>query len=175
MTLVEHVARFFEEHQIAYALIGASAVAARGLARSTYDVDLFTVDKRVLENEIWEPIRPLAYVEVRRGDLFDPLKGVVWIRPENERPIDVVVGRWKWEQRVIERAELVHSAAGHLPTVTTSDLILLKLAAGGGQDAWDIGRLLNIASEQVIAEVEERLPDLQQDARDLWQRIRRGV
>jgi hypothetical protein len=69
----------------------------------------------------------------------------------------------------------VQSAAGHLPTVTTSDLILLKLAAGGGQDAWDIGRLLNIASEKVIAEVEERLPDLQKDARELWQRIRRGV
>lgn len=174
MTLVEHVARLFEERQIPFALIGASAVAARGLPRSTYDVDLLTVDKRVLDNQFWEPIRALAYVEVRRGDLFDPLKGVVWIRPEKERPIDVVVGRWKWEQRVIERAELVHSAAGNLPTVTTSDLILLKLAASGAQDAWDVRRLLIVVSDDVIAEVEERLPDLQQDARDLWQRIRGG-
>jgi hypothetical protein len=175
VTLVERVAKLFEEQQIPFALIGASAVAARGLPRSTYDVDLLTVDKRVLDDEIWGPIRELAYVEVRRGDLFDPLKGVVWIRPESERPIDVVVGRWKWEQRVIERAEWVQSAAGYLPTVTTSDLILLKLAAAGAQDAWDVGRLLKVASEQVIADVEERLPDLQQDARDLWQRLRAGV
>lgn len=175
MTLVEHVARLFEERQIPFALIGASAVAARGLPRSTYDVDLLTVDKRVLDNQFWEPIRALAYVEVRPGDLFDPLKGVVWIRPEKERPIDVVVGRWKWEQRVIERSELVHSAAGYLPTVTTSDLILLKLAASGAQDAWDVRRLLKVVSEDVVAEVEERLPDLQQDARDLWERISRGA
>jgi len=175
MTLVERVAWLFKEQQIAFALIGASAVAARGLPRSTYDVDLLTVDKRVLDDQIWEPIRAFANIEVRRGDHFDPLKGVVWIRPEKARPIDVVVGRWKWEQRVIERAELVYSAAGHLPTVTTSDLILLKLAAGGAQDAWDIGRLLDVASERVIDEVEERLFDLQQDARDFWQRIRRGV
>jgi hypothetical protein len=175
VTLVERVAKFFEEQQIAYALIGASAVAARGLPRSTYDVDLLTVDKRVLDDLIWAPIREFAYVEVRRGDLFDPLKGVVWVRPENERPIDVVVGRWKWEQRVIERAEFVRSAAGYLPTVTTSDLILLKLAANGAQDAWDVSRLLKIVPQNVVAEVEERLPDLQQDARDLWQRIRSGV
>jgi hypothetical protein len=172
VSLVERISKLFEEKQILFALIGASAVAARGLPRSTYDVDLLTVDKRVLDDELWEPIRELAYVEVRRGDLFDPLKGVVWIRPEKERPIDVVVGRWKWEERVIERAELAQSAAGYLPTVTTSDLILLKLAAGGGQDAWDIGRLLGIGPESVVAEVEERLADLQPDARSLWQRIR---
>ena len=172
VTLVERVAKLFEENHIPFALIGASAVAARGLPRSTYDVDLLTVDKRVLDDEMWEPIRAIAYVEVRRGDLFDPLEGVVWIRPEKERPIDVVVGRWKWEQQVIERSEWVHSAAGYLPTVTTADLILLKLAAGGGQDAWDVGRLLKVVSDDVVAAVEERLSDLQQDARDLWQRLR---
>jgi hypothetical protein len=172
VTLVERVARLFEAQKIAFALIGASAVAARGIARSTYDIDLFTVEKRVLEDQIWEPIRPFANIEIRRGDLDDPLKGVVWLRPQKERPIDVVVGRWKWEQRVIARAEFVQSEAGYLPTVTTSDLILLKLAAGGGQDAWDIGRLLSIVPESVVAEVEERLADLQPDAHALWQRIR---
>lgn len=172
MTLIERVARLFEEEKIAFALIGASAVAARGVTRSTYDTDLFTVEKRVLENQIWDPIRPFANIEIRRGDLYDPLKGVVWLRPQKERPIDIVVGRWKWEQRVIDRAELVQSAAGYLPTVTTSDLILLKLAAGGAQDAWDVGRLLRVVPENVVVEVEERLNDLQEDARALWKRIR---
>jgi predicted nucleotidyltransferase len=172
MTLVERVARLFEEQKIAFALIGASAIAARGIPRSTYDIDLLTVEKRVLEDQIWETIRAFANIEIRRGDMDDPLKGVVWLRPEKERPIDVVVGRWKWEQQVIERAELVQSATGYLPTVTTSDLILLKLAAGGGQDAWDIGRLLGVVPQNVIAEVEERLGDLQDDARTLWKRLR---
>jgi hypothetical protein len=172
---VERVANLFEAQQVAYALIGASAVAARGIPRSTYDIDLLTVDKRVLTEEIWEPIRAVTTIEIRRGDFSDPLKGVVWLRPDEGRPIDVVVGRWKWQQKVIERAEPVQSTLGNLPTVTTADLILLKLAAGGPQDAWDIGRLLKVASKTVAGEVEERLPDLPQDARDLWQRIRSGV
>jgi hypothetical protein len=51
-------------------------------------------------------------------------------------------------------------------------LILLKLYAGGSKDAWDITQLLAVLDNSVVAEVEERLPDLQKDARDLWQRIR---
>jgi hypothetical protein len=173
VAFVDRVADFLDEQSIAFALIGAAALSARGISRSTYDVDLFTVDTRVLQKELWNPMRPLAEVEVRRGDFDDPLKGVVWIQPPNERKIDIVVGRWKWEQGVIERAQPTPSIARSLPTVTSADLILLKLAAAGGQDAWDVGRLLEIVDRTVIAEVEERLADLQQDARDLWQRILR--
>jgi len=82
-----------------------------------------------------------------------------------------VVGRWKWERAVIERAEFVTSGPRPFPVVRAADLILLKLSAGGPQDAWDISRLLAV-NETVVAEVEQRLPDLQQDARDLWKRIR---
>jgi len=59
-----------------------------------------------------------------------------------------------------------------LPVVTAADLVLLKLAAGGSKDAWDIGRLLGVISPQEVAEIEQRLGDLRRDARDLWQRIR---
>jgi hypothetical protein len=97
----------------------------------------------------------------------------VWYGLGHRGTFDVVVGRWKWQQRVIERAGPTPWGERSLPTVTTADLILLKLAAGGPQDAWDVGRLLAVAPESVIPEVEERLPDLQDDARDLWQRIRR--
>ena len=173
MAFVDRVADFLDEQSIAFALIGAAALSARGISRSTYDIDLFTVDTRVLQKALWDPIRPFADVEVRRGDFDDPLKGVVWIQPPTERKIDIVVGRWKWEQDVIERAQPTPSATRSLPTVTAADLILLKLAAGGSQDAWDIGRLLKIADPTVVAEVEQRVPDLKPNARDLWQRILR--
>jgi hypothetical protein len=169
---VDRIADLFDEQQIAFALIGAAAVAVRGVPRSSYDVDLLTVDARVLGSEIWAPIRELAKVEIRPGDFSDPLRGVVKISPPKENSIDVVVGRWKWQRQAIERAELTRSEGRSLPTVTTADLILLKLAAGGPQDAWDISRLLAVTQAKVVTEVEERLPDLQQDARDLWRRIR---
>lgn len=173
MAFVDRLADFFDEQRIAFALIGAAAVAARGVPRSSYDVDFLTVDQRVLQDEIWTPIRNLAEVTIRKGDFDDPLRGVVRIRPAKERSVDVVVGRWKWQQHVIERAEPTPSDERSLPTVTTADLILLKLAAGGPQDAWDIDRLLAVAGGSVVTEVEERLPDLQNDARDLWKRMLR--
>jgi hypothetical protein len=171
VAFVDRVADLLDEQHIPFAAIGAWALAARGLTRSTYDVDLFTVDTRVLQKATWDSIQPLAAIEIRRGDFADPLKGVVWIKPPGERKIDIVVGRWKWEQDVIERAKPTPSADRSLPTVTTPDLILLKLAAGGGQDLWDVSRLLKIVDRTVIAEVEQRLPDLKPDARDRWQRI----
>lgn len=173
MAFVDRIADLFDERHIAFALIGAWAVAARGVPRSTYDVDMLTVDKRVLLDEIWEPIRALAEIEIRRGDFDDPLRGVVKIRPAKERSIDVVVGRWKWQQQVIDRAEQFPSGERSLPTVTTADLILLKLSAGGLQDAWDIERLLAV-NENAADEVEKGLSDLRPDARELWQRIRGG-
>jgi hypothetical protein len=106
------VADLLDEHSIPFALIGAAALSARGISRSTYDVDLFTVDLRVFQKELWDPIRALADIEIRRGDFSDPLKGVIWIKPSN-------------------------------------------------------------VDRNVVDEVEQRLPDLKQEARDLWQLILR--
>jgi hypothetical protein len=172
MAFVNRVADLLDERHIAFALIGAEAMAARGVPRSSYDVDLFTVDPQVLQEPFWEPIRALANVEIRSGDFDDPLRGVVRIRPANEKSIDVVVGRWKWQRRAIERAEPTPSDERSLPTVTATDLILFKLAAGGLQDLWDVDRLLAVIGEGIVSEVEERLSDLQPDARAHWQRIR---
>jgi len=70
VVLIERVADLLDEHSIAFALIGAAALATRGVARSTFDIDLLTVDTRVLKKLIWVPIQAEATVDVRRGD-FD--------------------------------------------------------------------------------------------------------
>ena len=38
-------------------IIGAAALAVRGVARSTYDVDVLVVDRRVLEASWWDALR----------------------------------------------------------------------------------------------------------------------
>jgi hypothetical protein len=173
VALLDHLADLLEKSDVAFALIGAEAVAARGVPRATFDIDLFTVDVRVLREEFWSSLSHAADIEIRRGDFDDPLRGVVRIHVVGEPSIDLVVGRWKWEQKMVERAELLSSL--RIRVVTTSDLILLKLAAGGTQDAWDISRLLAVNGEDVVADVEKGLVDLRLDARELWQRIRRSV
>jgi hypothetical protein len=53
------------------------------------------------------------------------------------------------------------------------DLILLKLYAGGPQDAWDIEQLITgPGASSLIDEVEHRLEALPEPCRQLWARIR---
>jgi hypothetical protein len=152
---------------VAYAVIGAAAMSARGYPRQTLDFDLLVVDRLVLEASFWRgwPKTP----EIRKADSADPLAGVVRFEtPE----IDIIVGRYRWQAEAIERAEEIQVAGRTLPVVTLSDLILLKLHAGGYRDAADVKMMLAGADETVVANVERVLPALPADARRLWNEVR---
>jgi hypothetical protein len=164
----DRVLKILDDLGVQYAVVGAVAVAARGVVRSTLDLDLLTTDTRVLRESVWAG---LPDVDVRKGDSNDPLAGVVRIGPKAER-IDIVVGRWKWEQRVIERAQPAEVQGAILRVPITSDLILLKLSAGGSLDQQDIVRLLAVGPrDQLIAEVNEKIVELPIDAQQLWTRL----
>jgi hypothetical protein len=121
-----------------------------------------------LQDRVWAG---LPDVDIRKGDFDDPLAGVVRIGPKSEQ-IDIVVGRWNWEQRVIERAQPVDVQGATLRVPLTSDLILLKLAAGGPIDQQDVIRLIALGPrDQLIAEVNEKISDLPDDAQRLWSRL----
>ncbi len=173
MTLGRRVARQLDAEGISHALIGAAALAAAGVARSTFDVDLLTIDHRALNHTVWDPLRETGVVvEVRRGDADDPLAGVVRLSARDDRPVDVVIGRHAWQQRAIDRA---HTLATGDRVVQPRDLVLLKLFAGGTQDLWDIRQLLDLGSDSTLIEqVEADLSDLPLSARALWAEVRRS-
>jgi hypothetical protein len=164
---------FLKGHGVPVALIGAGALAAHGIARSTLDHDLLTTDHRVLDGEFWRPPPRDADVDVRRGDATDPLLGVVRLHARSGRDVDIVVGRHAWQEGVLERAELTGVEGARVPVATPADLVLLKLFAGGSQDAWDIEQVLDrVDAEDIARIVDERLALLPADARALWTRIR---
>ena len=167
---IEPVTRVLDAAEVSYALIGAHAMAVRGYPRFTVDIDLLTTDARVLDAATWVPLIELgARVDRRRGDHEDPLAGVVRIVLADDTNIDVVVGRWVWEQQVVARAERMTVLGVTIAVPTTSDLILLKLAAGGHLDLHDAAALLALADRaRVIADVEARLGDVRPDVRSLW-------
>ncbi|MBY0492845.1 MAG: hypothetical protein K2Y23_01400 [Cyanobacteria bacterium] len=167
MTALDRVCALLDEHQIAYALIGAAALAARGVARSTFDIDLLTTDQRALDAGVWRSLAGDA--DVRRGDLEDPLAGVVRATIAADRPVDVVVGRHAWQTRAVARAERL---GGPAPVALARDLVLLKLYAGGSQDLWDIGELLRNNPDSLPAEVDHDLPAMPQPMRDRWRALR---
>lgn len=167
MTAFDCVRDLLDRQQVRYALIGAAALAARGVARSTFDIDLLTTDRRVLEPAAWTMFTP-ADVDIRRGDLDDPLAGVVRITLDADRPVDVVVGKHAWQTRAVERADAL---AGGVPIVTARDLVLLKLYAGGTQDLWDIRELVARVGPSLTEEVTTDVAEMPAAMRELWQTL----
>ncbi len=173
--MIQRVKEILDGLGVQYAVIGAMAMAARGFARFTLDFDFLTTNKAVLNPEAWEPlVREGIVVDVRKGDFDDPLAGVVRVGDPGD--VDVVVGKWQWEQRIVESAEPLQIAGMVLPVAQASDLILLKLNAGGYQARLDVMGLLEVGPrEQLIAEVDAKLGDFpstaEKDARAMWAAI----
>ena len=162
------VFRHLAARGVAFAIIGARAMGIRGVLRFSDDTDVLTTNRDVLQPEFWTELAH-ATLDIRRGDLLDPLAGVATVTM-GEDVIDVVVGKYKWQTAVVQRAEAIPVADEAWPVVRAADLILLKLFAGGPQDAWDIEQLLR-ADPSLRTEVERHLPDLADHVRVFWQRF----
>lgn len=59
---------------------------------------------------------------------------------------------------------------GQIPVALPFDLVLLKLYAGGPQDAWDIHQLLD-AVPNLAADVEAAVASLRTECATLWRHI----
>ncbi len=174
-SLLADVAGVLERRVSPYAVVGAAALAVRGVSRSTLDLDILTTDRAVLRREVWSEIETAGTeVDVRIGDISDPLVGVVRLSRTDERPVDVIVGEGSWQERILAEAQL-HTVVGvDLPVVDPVGFVLLKLYAGGPQDLWDVHQLLAaVADREGLAHtVRERLVDLPARSRKLWERVR---
>jgi predicted nucleotidyltransferase len=167
---VEAVTRTLADAGVRYAVIGAVALAARGASRSTLDFDLLVGDGRVLHDEFWKSIRDTGTgVEIRKGDLDDPLAGVV--RVAGSEPVDVIVVRYRWQKDIVEHAEPVVVRGLTLPIARTADLVLLKLFAGGYRDVQDVRTLLHVSDPSLVSEVAAALEELPAEMRERWSRL----
>lgn len=175
--LLRDVAALLDREHVAFALIGGDALAAHGVARSTLDTNLFTVDQRVLDAPFWSRLRdtPGRTIDVRRGDADDPLGGVVELTAPGDRPIDVIVGRSPWQANMAVEAERAVIQGIEIPVARVSDLILLKLYAGGPQDVADIHQLLERGDRNgVVARVNASVGSLPRPAQSRWARVIEG-
>jgi len=173
MTLLDRVATLLADRNVPHALIGAAALAVHGISRSTLDQDLLVTHPAVLDPLFWILLTPDAVIDARPGDVEDPLAGVVRLRANGERDVDVVVGRDAWQTAVVARAQPVRFGASSIPVVTAADLVLLKLYAGGTQDRWDVEQLMGTdADGQVARQIEERVAALPARCRALWGQLR---
>lgn len=173
MSLLRDVSELLAGRGVAHAVIGATALAVHGVSRSTAGVDVLALDDGLLEERGWSELRARGVeVVVRRGDAQDPLAGVIRIWRQDESAIDVIVGRGGWQAELIGRARPTRVGDAEIPVVECEDLVLLKLYAGGPQDAWDVDQLLT-GDPALASRVEPRLAALPESARALWARVLR--
>jgi len=121
----------------------------------------------------WEALRREGIVvSIRRGDAEDPLAGAVRLTGPGQVILDIIVGRSAWQAQVLERASPSEIEGVSVPVATVADLVLLKLYAGGPQDAWDVEQLLaGPGRTALVAEVDAALGALPEDSRRIWARI----
>lgn len=172
MTLLE-VSEHLDRLSIPHAVIGALALSVHGVVRASDDIDILVTDARALDASTWGAMGPATTVEVRRGDAQDPLAGLVRLTPQHGTRIDVVVGHGGWQTGVLDRSLRTPILGASVPVVVPTDFVLLKLYAGGPQDAWDVDQLLD-ALPEIESEVASRIDVLPSDCRKLWQRILDG-
>jgi predicted nucleotidyltransferase len=170
------VTEILRSRGIPFALIGAAAMAVHGISRSTSDLDLFTLAPECLEASTWAALAQSGIdARLRRGDIDDPLAGVARFTAAGDDPVDVIVGKSRWQVGILDRSRETTVEGSRVPVAGPADLIALKLYAGGPQDAWDIDQLLGASDGPALAAaVEQILPDLPDEARALWARIRGG-
>jgi hypothetical protein len=151
-------------------------MARHGIVRSTIDQDLLVVSPSCLQSAFWKDLQGSdVQIEIRKGDAFDPLAGVVRMESKGERPLDVVVGKFSWQREVLRRSMALQNAPDSIPVVRMADLIVLKLYAGGPQDAWDIEQILATEDrESLISEVDEEISQLPAESALLWRKILNG-
>jgi hypothetical protein len=147
---------------VSWCMIGGSALAVHGYARFTADIDLLTMDSRVLDRTFWEGAE---LPEIRKGDWDDPLRGVV--RFHSEPGIDVIVGVGHAMRFAVESAETM--AALGWRVATPLGMVLLKLEAGGPMDRSDIVGLVDarrqLGSVEWLGQIAQHLPRMSEDAR----------
>ena len=160
---------------IDYALIGAGAMAAHGVPRSTLDTDLLVLTRDVLSKTLWDKSGVTLPVSIALGDETDPLDGVVRIQaPEGD--IEIVVPRGNWAHQAVKDASVLHYLGQDLRVAQIADLVVLKLIAGGYRDQADIALLIESFPDQNIAsEVDARSQCLDEAATNLWAKIRGSV
>lgn len=160
---------YLERAEVRYCVIGGVALAVHGYARYTSDVDLLTMDRRVLDETFWKSAEHA--VEVRVGDVDDPLGGVV--RWPSTPPHDLLLGRGHAMQYALDTA--LRDDVLDAPVATALALVLLKLEAGGPHDRNDIVALA--AAQQALGTYDWRdaiaahLPHLSPSARAAWERV----
>lgn len=169
LDVLADVVRWLRGRKVKCGLFGAFAMAAYGVARFTADADLLVVDEAVLSPAFWRGFQ--WQTRVAYGDSDDPFVGAVEVWKPDALRVDILVGRFPWQQRMLQRVEWYRFAGLRLPVLQLPDVILTKLFAGGVQDRADVHFLLSTLNAHQRRQLAARVRVLPEDARQLYRQL----
>ena len=136
--------------QIPYAVVGALAVSFYGIPRSTNDADtvVWLQQSGRTVKELETTLSGAGYTaRVTKGDVEDPISGVVSIEDIHANRMDLLLGIRGMPADASARARTTSVLGATLKIVSAEDLIGMKLFAGGVQDIEDVRGILQVSRE----------------------------
>jgi len=139
------------QHHIRFALVGGIAASLRGRLRATEDLDfvlLTDVDGALelassLDATPFQPLFP-EFEKVVRTAYILALE-----HQSTGVSIDLAIGASGFEQKIVNRAQLVTIADTRVHVATAEDLILMKVLAGRPQDDQDIAGMIAVQGNSI--------------------------
>ncbi len=132
------VARFLEQHQIPYMVIGGVANVVWGIPRATLDVDLTVwVPEEKIRGFVGEMVKVFPS---RSGDplAFVKESNVLPLETSNGIRIDMIFGQLPYEEEAIQRAVLQPIEGMQVRVCSPEDLILHKVISERVKDRDDV-------------------------------------
>jgi hypothetical protein len=119
-------------------VIDALAASLHGAGRASLDADLVVSSNVTDGTRINEALKQAGLTtEIRRGDLEDPIPGLVRVSDSFGNQVDVLLGIRGLDLKAFSRTVEVPLEGTRLRFVGREDFIAMKVAAGGPVDLLD--------------------------------------
>jgi len=143
---------------IPYAVVGALAASVHGAVRASMDTDLLLfAGMQKAENLRRDFDRAGFLTELTRGDLDDPIPGLLRLRDAHDNQVDLLLGLRGMDPAALSRVIAVPFQGASLAFIGREDFIAMKVFAGGPLDLVDATRAITGADGSVDFDLLRRL------------------
>ena len=136
--------------KVDYAVIGALAASIHGVVRASLDADVL-LSVGVQEGKSLQGIFEEAgfRTEAIRGDLEDPIPGLLKVSDSYGNRVDLLLGLRGIEPQAFSRAVEVPFQGNTLKFIGREDFIAMKVFAGGPMDIVDATRAISAGRDSL--------------------------
>ena len=137
--------------RVSYAVIGALAAGFYGVVRASLDADavISLKDAGKNLNSFIAELKTHFHVSHQRGDLEDPIGGVIKVTDRFHNQVDLIISIRGMKEDVFSRLVKTKFKDGYLQLIGIEDFIAMKIFAGSPKDLDDARGVLKISSKKI--------------------------